>query len=209
MRGLRVPDGAPTEWWVQDGAIRSAPATGTGGPYVVEGGLVDAHVHLTFEPHDVFNLPRGSAELIRAGLGAHRRAGELIVRDAGSLPGNGPIDGVIGCGPFLAPPGHFSPHLYAGTEPGEPCQPRRGAIQPLAEGGTARPSGEERGDHGADRRDLLDLLGGRRCHPGGQIADRDLSCQHAVSLPRVSDAPVPHPVLPRCRRTDRSLTMDE
>jgi hypothetical protein len=49
-------------------------------------------VHLSFEPHHVFGLPRGSAELIAAGLRAHREMGELVVRDAGAVPGIGPAD---------------------------------------------------------------------------------------------------------------------
>jgi imidazolonepropionase-like amidohydrolase len=80
-------------------------------------GLVDAHVHLTFETSTRLGLPRGSAELVAAHLEQHRRAGVLAVRDAGSLPGVGVPAGVIGCGPFLAPPDFFLPHLYEGTEP--------------------------------------------------------------------------------------------
>jgi hypothetical protein len=89
--------------------------------HVIEGGLVDAHAHLSFEPHDVFRLPRGSRELIAAGLDAHRARGELLVRDAGSLPGITPADlaPAIGCGPFLAPPDHYHPHLYEPTEPAD------------------------------------------------------------------------------------------
>jgi imidazolonepropionase-like amidohydrolase len=80
-------------------------------------GLVDAHVHLTFETSTRLGLPRGSAELVAAHLEQHRRAGVLAVRDAGSLPGVAVPAGVIGCGPFLAPPDFFLPHLYEGTEP--------------------------------------------------------------------------------------------
>ena len=120
VRARRVPDGEMVEWWVADGVPSTTPvpdAEPAPGGWVVEGGLVDAHVHLTFEPHDVFGLPRGSDALVRAGLDAHRARGELIVRDVGSLPGAGPIDGVIGAGPFLAPPDHYHPHLYEPTEP--------------------------------------------------------------------------------------------
>jgi imidazolonepropionase-like amidohydrolase len=80
-------------------------------------GLVDAHAHLTFEATDRVGLPRGSEELVAAHLALHRRAGELTVRDAGSLPGAALPPGVIGCGPFLAPPDFFLPHLYEGTPP--------------------------------------------------------------------------------------------
>src|SRR3954466_12816249 len=50
-------------------------------------GLVDAHVHLTFETHDRLGLDRGTPELIAAPLDLRRRAGVLAVRDVGSLPG--------------------------------------------------------------------------------------------------------------------------
>ena len=80
-------------------------------------GLVDSHAHLTFETRSRLGLPRGSAELIAAHLEQHRRAGVLAVRDAGSLPGAVLPEGVIGCGPFLAPPDFFLAHLYEGTAP--------------------------------------------------------------------------------------------
>src|SRR4051794_17416935 len=96
VRGVRVPDGAPVEWWVDDlGRLRAEPvpdARKAPGAWIAEGGLVDAHAHLTFEPHDVFGLPRGSSELIAAGVAAHRAAGELVLRDAGALPGVAPED---------------------------------------------------------------------------------------------------------------------
>jgi imidazolonepropionase-like amidohydrolase len=41
----------------------------------------------------------------------------LAVRDAGSLPGAVLPDEVIACGPFIAPPDFFLPHLYEGTAP--------------------------------------------------------------------------------------------
>jgi imidazolonepropionase-like amidohydrolase len=113
-----------------DGA-REAP-----GSWVVEGGLVDAHAHLTFEPHDAFGLPRGSRELVEAGLGAHAAAGELGVRDAGSLPGVGPRDlqsrdgvALAGCGPFLAPAGHFMAHLHEPVAAGEAAEAAAGRIR--------------------------------------------------------------------------------
>src|SRR4051812_17632189 len=124
VRARRVPDGETVQWWVADGVLSRTPvpdAQPAPGAWVVEGGLVDAHVHLSFEPHDVFGLPRGSDELIQAGLAAHRRAGGLVVRDVGALPGITPdrLPGVIGAGPFLAPPGHYLPHLSPGIEPAD------------------------------------------------------------------------------------------
>jgi imidazolonepropionase-like amidohydrolase len=104
---------------VADGHLVSSPledAADLPGEFVAPG-LVDAHAHLTFEARERLGLPRGSAELIAAHLLQHRRAGELTVRDAGSLPGVALPQGVIGCGPFLAPPDFFLPHLYEGTAP--------------------------------------------------------------------------------------------
>ena len=86
-------------------------------------------MHLTFEARETLGLPRGSAELIAAHLQQHRRAGVLAVRDAGALPGVALPDGVIGCGPFLAPPDFFLPHLYEGTAPEDAVGAARGRIR--------------------------------------------------------------------------------
>jgi imidazolonepropionase-like amidohydrolase len=104
---------------VADGHLVSGPlddAADLPGEFVAPG-LVDAHAHLTFEARERLGLPRGSEELIAAHLLQHRRAGELTVRDAGSLPGVALPRGVIGCGPFLAPPDFFLARLYEGTPP--------------------------------------------------------------------------------------------
>src|SRR5215213_1307831 len=121
VRGNRVPDGAPVEWWVDaEGRLCADPVDGAQdvpGEWVVEHGLVDSHVHLTFEPHDQFGLPPGRA-LVEAGLRAHLDAGELYVRDVGTVtgaqpgdlaPGNGVT--VVGAGPFIAPEGGFRRRL--------------------------------------------------------------------------------------------------
>jgi imidazolonepropionase-like amidohydrolase len=137
VSGVRVPDGAPVEWWVAGGRLSAEPVEGARdvpGRWVAEGGLVDAHVHLGFEPHTVFGLRAGARELVDAGLRAHREAGELRVRDAGSLPGTTPDDmrsgegvALAGCGPFLAPAGHFMPHLHEPASASE--APERAARQ--------------------------------------------------------------------------------
>jgi imidazolonepropionase-like amidohydrolase len=104
---------------VADGRLHNEPVDGAEdlpGAYVAPG-LVDAHTHLTFEARSRLGLERGSAELIAAHLEQHRRAGELAVRDAGALPGAVLPPAVIACGPFLAPPDFFLPHLYEGTPP--------------------------------------------------------------------------------------------
>ncbi|HEX5621606.1 MAG TPA: amidohydrolase family protein [Solirubrobacteraceae bacterium] len=120
VRAVPLPGGdEPIDLWIADGRLHEQPVDGAEelpGAYVAPG-LVDAHVHLTFEARERLGLPRGSAELIAAHLEQHRRAGVLAVRDAGSLPGVAVPDGVIGCGPLLAPPDFFLPHLYEGTPP--------------------------------------------------------------------------------------------
>src|SRR5690242_7221383 len=120
IRAVPLPDGVePVDLWVADGRFVGEPvadAVELPGAFVAAG-LVDAHAHLTFEARERLALPRGSPELIAGHLAQHRHAGELTVRDAGSLPGVALPDGVIGCGPFLAPPDFFLAHLYEGTPP--------------------------------------------------------------------------------------------
>jgi imidazolonepropionase-like amidohydrolase len=120
VRAVPLPGGdAPVDLWIADRTVSTRPVDGARelpGDYVAPG-LVDAHAHLTFEARARLGLPRGSRELIEAQLQLHRRAGVLAVRDAGSLPGVEPTDVPIGCGPFLAPPDFFLPHLYEGTRP--------------------------------------------------------------------------------------------
>ena len=135
-RAVLLPDGGePRDWWVAEGRLVAEPVDGAQelpGAFVAPG-LVDAHVHLTFETRDRLGLERGSPELIAAHLDLHRRAGVLAVRDAGSLPGVGlepEHDGVrvIGCGPFLAPPDLFLAHLYEPTPPEEAVAAARARV---------------------------------------------------------------------------------
>jgi imidazolonepropionase-like amidohydrolase len=126
VRAVALPGGdEPTDLWIADGRLTDAPVDGARdlpGAFVAPG-LVDAHVHLTFEARGRLGLERGSPELIAAHLDLHRRAGVLAVRDAGSLPGIAlepeTASGVriVACGPFLAPPGLFLEHLYDATLP--------------------------------------------------------------------------------------------
>jgi imidazolonepropionase-like amidohydrolase len=138
VRAVAVPHGGePTDLWIADGRVTGAPVDGARdlpGAFVAPG-LVDAHVHLTFEARDRLGLERGSPELIDAHLALHRRAGVLAVRDAGSLPGvaldREPEGGgrVVGCGPFLAPPDFFLAHLYEGTPPEEAVDAARARVR--------------------------------------------------------------------------------
>ena len=137
-RAVPVPDGdEPVDVWIADGRVADAPVDGAAdlpGAFVAPG-LVDAHVHLTFEPRERLGLPRGSPELIAAHLDLQRSAGVLAVRDAGSLPGVAldpePAGGgrVLGCGPFLAPSDLFLPHLYDPTPPEEAADAARARIE--------------------------------------------------------------------------------
>jgi hypothetical protein len=133
VRGTAVADGGePAEWWISDGRLSAEPVPGAvtlPGAWLATG-MVDAHAHLTFEPHARLGLPSGTPSLIDARLDEQRRAGVLAVRDAGTLPGVEPPAGpgrggrVISCGPFLAPPGFFLPNLYEGTRPSGPSRRR-------------------------------------------------------------------------------------
>jgi imidazolonepropionase-like amidohydrolase len=142
LRAVALPDGAePTDWWIAGGRFCAEPvddARELPGAFVAPG-LVDAHVHLTFETHERLGLARGSPELIGAHLDLHRRAGVLAVRDAGSLPGIAlepdPDGGgvVVACGPFLAPPDFFLAHLYEGTPPERVVDAARARVRDGAE----------------------------------------------------------------------------
>jgi len=138
VRAVALPDGGKaTDLWIADGRLADAPVDGARdlpGAFVAPG-LVDAHVHLTFETRDRLGLERGSPELIAAHLDLHRRAGVLAVRDAGSLPGvalepeTATGVRVVACGPFLAPPGLFLAHLYEPTPPEEAVDTARRRIR--------------------------------------------------------------------------------
>jgi imidazolonepropionase-like amidohydrolase len=126
VRAVALPDGRdPVDLWSAGGRLTGEAVEGAQelpGAFVAPG-LVDAHVHLTFEARHRLGLERGSRALIDAHLVLQRGAGVLAVRDAGSLPGVALDDQteegvrVVGCGPFLAPPGLFLAHLYDGTPP--------------------------------------------------------------------------------------------
>lgn len=86
IRGVRLPDGEQVEeWWVADGVWHSRPIPGARelpGSWILPGGLVDAHAHLSMN-FSGLGHPDGSAELMAANLDAQLAAGVLAVRDAG------------------------------------------------------------------------------------------------------------------------------
>ena len=126
LTAIALPDGEqPADWWIAGGRLSASAVDGARelpGGWVAPG-LVDAHVHVTFETRDRLGLQRGTPELIEAQLDLQRRAGVLAVRDVGSLPGVAlPAQSsagvrVIAAGPLLAPPDFFLAHLYEGTPP--------------------------------------------------------------------------------------------
>jgi imidazolonepropionase-like amidohydrolase len=121
VRAVPLPDGTePTDLWISGGRLhlQAVPeATDLPGGWVAPG-LVDAHVHLTFQAHHRFEVGPGD-DLVGMHLDLQRDAGVLAVRDVGSLPGAElrARPGVVACGPILAPPDFFIPSLYAGTPP--------------------------------------------------------------------------------------------
>ncbi len=130
VRAVPLPDGdGLVDVWVADGRLHDEPVDGAEdlpGAFVAPG-LVDAHVHLTFETRARLGL--SGDELIAAHLAQHRERGVLAVRDAGSLPGLGLPESVIACGPFLAPPDFFLPHLYEGTPPDQAVAAARARVR--------------------------------------------------------------------------------
>lgn len=142
VRAVTLPSGGePLDWWIADGRLSSRPladASELPGGWIAPG-LVDAHVHLSFEAGAPLGREHGSDELVAAHLEAHRSAGVLAVRDAGSLPGvelpRRPDRGgqIIACGPFLAPRGHFPSHLYEPAAPEDVVERARQRVQAGAE----------------------------------------------------------------------------
>jgi imidazolonepropionase-like amidohydrolase len=127
VRGVRLPDGEPVEWWVAGAHVSETPIAGARdlpGGWVLPGGLVDAHVHRTMNfaghPHT-----DGSEALVAANLAACRTAGVLAVRDTGlawgGWPEGEPEDGprVQSAGRLLAATGRGYPSVCVWVEPGQ------------------------------------------------------------------------------------------
>lgn len=126
VRAIRLPDGAPEEWWIADGRLSDQPVPGARdlpGGWFLPGGLVDAHVHRTMN-FNGFALPDGSPELVAANLAAQRAAGVLAVRDTGlafGWPSREPEGGprLQSAGRLLAAPGRGYPGICAWVEPNQ------------------------------------------------------------------------------------------
>lgn len=97
---MRLPDGRePEDLWIVDSRLQTTPVDGARdlpGAYLLPGGMVDAHMHLTMNFGDVMPHPDGSDELVAANSRAQREAGVLAVRDAGCAWGGIPKEPVEG-----------------------------------------------------------------------------------------------------------------
>lgn len=120
VHGVNLPDGtAPRDWWIADGRWHDAAVPGARqlpGGWVLPGGLVDAHVHLTMNFGRVMPHPDGSPALVAANHAAQRRAGVLAVRDAGCAWGGIPDAPPTGprlqrAGSIMAPAGRGYPNV--------------------------------------------------------------------------------------------------
>ena len=117
LRATLLPYGdAPRDLWVRDGRITFEPQDGAeelAGAFVLPG-LVDCHVHLTFDYGET-GLPMGSRELVDENRRLNLLGGTLLLRDAGNisdaplgLDGSDGLPRVHAANRFLAPPnGYF------------------------------------------------------------------------------------------------------
>ena len=127
VRAVWLPEGSSAEdWWLVDGRLTQTPVAGAPllpGRYLLPGGLVDAHAHLTLDFANT-GLPQGSAALIQANWQRQQASGVLALRDAGVTPGAWLADAlpdqpVLTAGRLLAPPGHYYAHLATWVKPAD------------------------------------------------------------------------------------------
>lgn len=120
LHGVLLPHGIePQDWWIVDGRLTDRPAPGASdlpGGWILPGGLVDAHVHLTMNFGKAMPCEDGSDALIAANSAAQRKAGVLAIRDAGCAWGGVPRESVEGprlqrAGSLIAPPGRGYPNV--------------------------------------------------------------------------------------------------
>jgi len=122
LRATLLPHGdQPSDLWISGGSITFQPQDGAGelaptGGYVLPG-LVDCHVHLTFDYGET-GLPMGSRALVDENRRLNLLGGTLLLRDVGSisdkaigLDGSDGLPRVRAANRFLAPP-----HGYFGAE---------------------------------------------------------------------------------------------
>lgn len=128
IRGVPLPDGDRAgEWWIADGRWCDRPVAGASdlpGAWVLPGGLVDAHVHLTMNFDRVMPHADGSPALVAANAAAQRRAGVLALRDAGQAWGGTAQVGRSGprlqrAGSLIAPPERGYPGVCRAVAAGD------------------------------------------------------------------------------------------
>lgn len=109
-----LPDGIePQDWWIADGRTLDRPVPGAvdlPGRWMLPGGLLDAHVHMTMNFGRVMPFADGSDGLLRANARAQLTHGVLALRDAGYAWGGVPEEMAEGprlqrAGSLMAPEG--------------------------------------------------------------------------------------------------------
>lgn len=120
IRATMLPDGhAVREWWIHDGRLSATPVPGAAdlpGAWMLPGGLVDAHVHLTMNFGRRVPEADGSDALVDANAQAHLASGVLAYRDAGCAWGGTPVGregrpALQRAGRILAPPTRGYPNI--------------------------------------------------------------------------------------------------
>jgi imidazolonepropionase-like amidohydrolase len=119
LRGRSLPDGEPVQWWVVDGILSAEPVSGAETIFGADGdggwiipGLVDAHCHVGLGPGG----PTSDEEAISQAE-TERRAGALLLRDAGSpidtrsLDDREDLPRIIRAGKHIAKPKRYIPGL--------------------------------------------------------------------------------------------------
>lgn len=115
VRGHRLPDEEPVQWWIVDGKLSSEPVAGAETVFDkgwILPGLVDAHCHVGVGPGGAVELD----EAIRQAE-TERDAGALLLRDCGSpidtrsLDERDDLPRIIRAGRHLAKPKRYIPGL--------------------------------------------------------------------------------------------------
>lgn len=115
IRATLLPNGTEREtWWLRHGQLAKTPipdAMELPGNYLLPGGLVDAHAHLTIDFANS-GLAGGSKALIAANWQRQLASGVLNLRDAGVIPTASLLRNtyhgrVICAGRIFAPPGRY------------------------------------------------------------------------------------------------------
>ncbi|ORW01316.1 metal-dependent hydrolase family protein [Mycobacterium kyorinense] len=115
VRGHRLPDDQPVQWWIVDGTLSAEPVAGAETVFDqgwILPGLVDAHCHVGVGPGGAVELD----EAIRQAE-TERDAGALLLRDCGSpidtrsLDDRDNLPRIIRAGRHLAKPKRYIPGL--------------------------------------------------------------------------------------------------